>query len=124
MKKLTCSFLMITITMLLFAASGQAYRGGWGPGWGWGPVVGLGLGVGLMELSHPYYYPSYYYPPPAVIDQVPTTIYMQQAPQTAPSPPAEPTYWYYCQDSQSYYPYVKQCPKGWMKVVPTPPAPR
>jgi hypothetical protein len=45
-------------------------------------------------------------------------IDMQPAPQAE-----QPVYWYYCKDPQGYYPYVKQCPGGWMKVVPIPPAP-
>jgi hypothetical protein len=62
----------------------------WGPGW-WGP--------------------PYYYSPPAVIQQAP--VYVQPTP-----PPEEPPYWYYCQKPQGYYPYIRQCPNGWMKVVP------
>jgi hypothetical protein len=116
MKKIMCVSLALSI-LLMSAVSGQAERHGgrgWGPGWG--PVVGLGLGLGLWELSRPYYYPydSYYYPPPVIIQQ--------QAPQPPSVPVQEPVYWYYCQNPQGYYPYVTQCPKGWMKVVPTPPA--
>jgi hypothetical protein len=33
-------------------------------------------------------------------------------------------YWYYCQEPQGYYPYVKQCPGGWMKVLPQPAPPK
>lgn len=78
---------------------------GWGPGWGW-----------------PYYYPSYYYPyypaePPIVVEQQPE-VYVQPPPLEE-----QPVYWYFCKDPQGYYPYVKQCPSGWMKVVPTPPSP-
>ena len=76
---------------------------GWGPGW-WGPYY------------YPYYYP-YYQASPIVIEQEPET-YAQPSQQAE-----QPTYWYYCKDPQGYYPYVKQCPGGWMKVVPTPPAP-
>jgi hypothetical protein len=71
-----------------------------GPGW-WGP-----------GWRGPYpYYP--YYPVPPVIQQPPTEIYVQPAPQAE-----EPQYWYYCQESQGYYPNVERCPKGWLKVVP------
>jgi hypothetical protein len=63
--------------------------------------------------SYPYY-PYYpYYPAPAVIQQPATDIYVQPAPQ-----PEEADYWYYCQEPQGYYPNVKECPKGWLKVVP------
>jgi hypothetical protein len=30
------------------------------------------------------------------------------------------TYWYYCVDAKSYYPYTQQCPGGWLTVVPSP----
>lgn len=48
-------------------------------------------------------------------------VYVQQQP-APPAPPAQ-SYWYYCADSKTYYPYVQQCPAGWLKVVPEPAAP-
>jgi hypothetical protein len=38
--------------------------------------------------------------------------------------PGGPT-WYYCSNPQGYYPYIKNCPGGWLTVVPnvTPPSP-
>ena len=44
----------------------------------------------------------------------------QPAPPVAP-PPAQTSYWYYCAASRAYYPYVNECPGGWMKVLPQPP---
>lgn len=73
--------------------------GWWGPGW-WGPGWD----------PYPYYS---HYPRTPVIVQQPPTEYVQPAPQAE-----EPYYWYFCPDPQGYYPYVKKCPKGWMKVVP------
>jgi hypothetical protein len=32
-----------------------------------------------------------------------------------------PSYWHFCQDPEGYYPYVKDCPGGWMTVVPSEP---
>lgn len=88
---------------------------------GHGPRVGIGLWLGpgwWGPLYYPsYYYPSYYPEPPLVIQQQPE-VYVQPAPQEE-----QPAYWYYCTAQQGYYPYVKECPSGWMKVVPTPPAP-
>ena len=84
--------------------------GGWGwwgwPGW-WGP--------GYWGAPYPYYAA-----PPVVVQQPPTD-YIQQA----PAPPAAPQYWYYCQHAGAYYPYVKDCPGGWVQVAPSPnpPAP-
>jgi hypothetical protein len=41
-----------------------------------------------------------------------------------PSPAYAPQqYWAYCQDPEGYYPYVQECPGGWVPVAPTPPAP-
>ncbi|MEW6259966.1 MAG: hypothetical protein AB1547_08665 [Thermodesulfobacteriota bacterium] len=63
-------------------------------------------------------WPRYYYNPPApvIVHTVPRysppEVYIQQA------PPPEQGYWYYCENARAYYPYVKECPGGWMKVVP------
>lgn len=125
MKKILSVSLLVVSMLLTSAVPGLAERhggrGGWGPGWG--PLVGLGLGIGLWELAHPYQFNYYSYPPPVVIQQAPPDIYIQQAPPPVPLPAQEPVFWYYCPDPQGYYPYVNQCPKGWLKVVPTPPAP-
>jgi hypothetical protein len=63
---------------------------------------------------HPY---GYYAPPPVIIQQQPP-VYVQPEQQ-------EENYWYYCPDPPGYYPYIQNCPSGWMKVVPdaTPPNP-
>ena len=42
----------------------------------------------------------------------------QTAPYAAPSAPAPSQYWYYCTDPAGYYPYVQNCTKAWMQVVP------
>ncbi len=96
---------------------GGYYRGG---GWGWG---GLGLGLGL-GLAYPYYgyggyygYPYYGYPATTVVQAPPQTYIQQQAPAAQQNPSG---YWYYCNDPQGYYPYVKACPDGWQQVAPTP----
>lgn len=71
-----------------------------------GPGLWIGPGWG------PYWYPPYY--PPAytapVVVEPPT--YIEQSPATS--------YWYYCESARAYYPYVQQCPGGWLTVVPPP----
>ena len=32
-------------------------------------------------------------------------------------------YWAYCRSPQGYYPYVSECPAGWLPVTPTSPPP-
>jgi len=87
------------------------YPGWWGPRFYWGgPVVGF-----PYPYAYPYPYP-YYVPPPVVTQEPP--VYSEPEQQQS-------DYWYYCQNPQGYYPYIKSCPGGWMKVVPnvTPPHP-
>ena len=100
---------IVGITMLLHASgyarghghfSGGVWIGApvWGPWWG----------------SYPYYYSV----PPVVIERPGVDYYILSPPEQR----EEPAYWYYCRKPEGYYPYVKQCPDGWMKVVPTPPS--
>ena len=85
------------------------------PGYAYGGVrVGVGIGIPIWPWWGPPYYPYYYSQPPVVIQQQ-APVYEQQAPVEQ-----QQNYWYFCPDSKAYYPYVKQCPSGWMKVVPTP----
>ena len=150
MKKFILSALAVVAVLLMSAMPGQAERGGgghgggwggghdggwggghgggwggehgggWGGGWGWGPSIGLGLDLGLS--GYPYYCSPYYpyYSPAPVIEQPTAEIYAEPVP-SQPSQPVQQTYWYYCRAPEGYYPYVKQCPGGWMKVVPSPP---
>jgi len=62
---------------------------------------------------YPFYYPyGYPYPYYSYRYYPPTTVYVE---------PEQPFYWYFCRESETYYPYVTSCPGGWVKVVPTPP---
>jgi len=106
MKKTIFILLAVVLLLLGVTLPGQAhFRRGvwvgpvWGPGW-WGPYGPYG-----------YPYPSYY-SPPVVVQQEPQEYVYQ------PAPRSEQQYWYFCQDPQGYYPNVKKCPKGWLKVVP------
>lgn len=78
----------------------------------------MGVYIGVPFGYHWYGPPPYYYYPPTVIVREPQVYIERGAPQ--PSPQAE-AYWYYCSSSRTYYPYVKECPEGWQRVVPTPP---
>jgi len=88
--------------------------------------VHFGVGVMLGPPVYPLYAPAYYYPPvyrESVVVVPPTEYVEQESPAPAagmPSAPASDGYWYYCAKSQKYYPYVKKCPAGWMKVSSTP----
>jgi hypothetical protein len=81
-----------------------------------GPRVGVFIGAPLGY----YWYgppPYYYYPPPVIVRPEPQVYIEKAAP--VPAPQAR-SYWHYCTSPQGYYPYVKDCPGGWLQVVPTP----
>jgi len=106
-------------------SGGYGHAGGYGHGYGYGVGFGISLGV---PLYWPGYYPGYYpypytypgpdysYPGPAV---APSGGYVEQGyPQAAPAPQQD---WYYCPNSNAYYPYVRECPGGWQRVPSQPP---
>jgi len=92
------------------SATALAHRGG---------HVRFGVMVGAPFYPW-WYYPPAYYPPAVVTVPVTPPIYIEQgSPQ--PVPAEQPQgYWYYCSDSKTYYPYVKECPGGWQRVAPQP----
>jgi hypothetical protein len=108
---------------------GGGYGGWHGGGYG-GGHVGVYIGGPLVWPGYfgpyPYYTPYYspYYPPAVTVPTAPTT-YVEQGPDTseAPSPQQSQAYWYYCPNSKSYYPYVRQCASSWRPVTPQPQQP-
>jgi hypothetical protein len=84
--------------------------------------IGPSFGFGYDPFYYPFYpayrYPyPYYAPPTVVVPQEPQEYIMRDDQED------ETGYWYYCKDANGYYPYVKRCPGGWMKVVPYQPPP-
>jgi len=106
---------LVALMLLAGAGIGSAWadHGYYGHGHTrFGVVVGVPFG--------PWYYPPpYYYPPysPVVIERPP--VYVEQS---APPQTAQAGYWYYCAAAKAYYPYVNECPGGWQRVAPQPPA--
>ena len=99
-----------------------------GPGPYWGPAY-----------PRPYYYPRPFYPwpyypgpylygdpfytpaPVVVVPPPEPSVYIEQsdgAGEQVQTPGQQ--YWYFCRGSNRYYPYVKECPGGWQKVLPQP----
>jgi hypothetical protein len=80
-------------------------------------VIGVGFGFPLWYPA-PWYYapPPYYYPPQVVYSSPPVYVERQDA-----SADRAQDWWYYCEQSKGYYPYVKTCPTGWQRVSPVPP---
>ena len=107
-RSLITLFIIILMSPLAANAFGPrgSFRGGiwigpvWGPWW-----------------VNPY---PYYSAQPVIVERPTTDYYVQPDLQQS----EVPAYWYFCRKPEGYYPYVKQCPEGWMKVVPTPPSNR
>lgn len=120
MKKLISGFILLSLLILSFPF----------PSYG-GSRVYVGVNIGVRHpyvvVHRPFWGPPRvyrYWGGPAVL--VPFFYYYGPAPVIIREDPLANTqadqlqenYWYYCPDTQSYYPYVKSCPSGWMKVVP------
>ena len=108
MRKAVCAAVLVFAA--LASAPADAHR------------VRFGFHFGFPIFA-PYWYspppPVYYYPPPVVQIPAPAPAYVErsQAPSAAPAE----SWWYYCADTQTYYPYVRECASEWQRVSPRPP---
>ncbi|MGQ0525365.1 MAG: hypothetical protein ACT4P8_17095 [Betaproteobacteria bacterium] len=87
-----------------------------------GGHVRFGVAIGGAAFwFHPppyYYYPPYYYPPVVTVPAAPP-VYIERNDASTERPAS--SYWYYCPDTKTYYPYVKECASPWQRVEPRPP---
>jgi len=113
------------------ALAGGPYYGHGGHGGYYGPRVGFGVyfgGPGYYGRGYPYYGlpyaygygPGYYYPPAVITVPSAPITYIEQPPVVQPAPQAQQAWWYYCTDSNAYYPWVKECASPWKRVAPVP----
>lgn len=107
------------VLVALGCGAAWADRGGHG---GHGGHVSFGINLGVP--FSPWYYPPYYSPYPAVVAVQPPPVYIERGADAYGPPPQAANYWYYCPNPQGYYPYINQCPGGWMTVLPQSPGPR
>jgi hypothetical protein len=84
-----------------------------------------GRGFGSVFIGAPFFFPGYYYGYPSYSyydypAYSPTYSYYDYPTQVYVEPSgtaAQPQVQYYCPDA-GYYPAVKACPQGWLRVVP------
>ena len=137
--------LILTFAAVMLIASLPADAGGRGHRHGHSHAR-VGIYIGAPLLFAPWYYPyasSYYYAPPVVVRErvvvrEPLVFYDEhgnpvpaEQPQVAQAPAPQPSVqpqpgapaptWYFCADSQKYYPYVQSCASPWQRVVPQSP---
>lgn len=102
---------------------GYWFNGAHGGRLGWYWVVG---GAYYAYAAPVYPYPNPYMPPvvvtsPPVIVTPPQVVQLAPAP-AAPAQAAQSTqYWYFCEPSNNYYPYVATCAAPWRPVPAVPP---
>ena len=81
------------------------------------------IGVFIGGPMYPWYYPSYgpyYYPPATIVVPADPPVYVEQGSPAPAQGQQSPGYWYYCAESKTYYPYVKECAGRWQRVTPQP----
>lgn len=93
---------------------------------------GVDVVIGGSFWGPPWYYPPYYYYQPYYSPysypySYAPAVEMPSSPpdyieQSQPDPPAPSGVWFYCPESKTYYPYVKECPGGWQTVPSEPPS--
>ena len=112
---------LVALAALLVLTSGAALAGGrhrHGHSHG---HLSLGLHFGVpLGWYQPWHYapPVYYYPAAPIVVRPPApTTYVERS-DVVPEGTAS---WYFCRQSNGYYPYVKQCPGGWERVPARPP---
>jgi len=88
---------------------GPSYWGWWGDPWYY-----------PSYYYSPYYYPSYHYPPVEAVPSVPQEYIERPREERSYESSSPSAVWYYCPESRAYYPYVKDCPKGWQKAPARP----
>lgn len=130
MKNRKWLYWIIIYFVLLFSSSVWAHGrhshinlgfgiGGYYPGF-YGPSFYGPSFYGYPAFGYdPFFYRPYYSYPPTVVMPVTPPVYIQQEQSRTAEP--QTNYWHYCRDPEGYYPYVKRCPDGWLKVAPQPP---
>jgi hypothetical protein len=108
---------LAAVSCMALAPAAQAQR--------WGQphsriVIGVGVPIGWGYWPYWHYPPPYAYYPYYARPADPV-IYVEKG--DADSAPGEDPaqFWYFCRDSKTYFPYVKECPTPWQRVVPQSP---
>jgi len=106
------------------------YRGGYGHGYGRGYGYYGGFYGGAYLDPWAYGVPFGYgmvYPDAVVLPDYPQayvgggTLPLHSADPSGVQQTVQSNDWYYCQNSGTYYPYVKTCANGWQRVPSIPP---
>lgn len=76
-----------------------------------GPRGRVGIYVG--PYWSPWMFPPpWYYQPTIVVPPPEPRVYIER------NEAADAAFWHYCRSLRGYYPYVRECPEGWLQVFP------
>ena len=128
MKRLV---LALFAAVLLLGWTGPSYAGSRGHGGGHhgsrhhggGHYGGGHYGGGHHGGHHGSHHDYYHYGSLLLhgLSWLPWNYYPSRAPAQAREYVQQTDYWYYCTDPEGYYPYLEDCPTGWLQVVPKSP---
>ena len=80
----------------------------------------------LYYAPTPYWaYPPYVYrpvPPVVVVPAAPPPVYVERGAEPLALESPQPGFWYWCESRSAYHPAARDCPEGWVRVPPQPPA--
>ena len=80
--------------------------------------VHLGVVIGGPLWWHAWPHYPRYYDERVIVERQGPTVYVEKDADGGEREADQ--YWYFCPDSQTYYPYVKQCASPWHRVAPQP----
>jgi hypothetical protein len=138
MRSLVRVILVLALGMAGVAHAHAQYYGGGYRGYYGGPRITFGIGVGPFYGYGPYFpysrwgypypaypsfpaYPAYpAYPPTVIVTRPAPTVYIERPVEAVEQVAAPAGYWYWCADSQGWYPTVPECRSGWQAVAPRP----
>lgn len=79
--------------------------------------VHFGVMIGGPLWWHRPYYPSFH--ERVIVERRGPTVYIEKDADGGERDADQ--YWYFCPDSNTYYPYVNRCASPWHRVAPQPP---
>lgn len=79
----------------------------------------FGVVIGGPLWWHWPHYPTYRAYERVIVERPGPTVYVEKDADGVERAPDQ--YWYFCPDTETYYPYVKECASPWHRVSPQPP---
>jgi hypothetical protein len=73
----------------------------------------VGIGVNIGPYWGPWMFPPpWYYQPAIVVPPPEPKVYIER------NEAVDAAFWHYCRSLGGYYPYIRECPEGWLQVLP------